>query len=1090
MSSNQYNWVKKLMTRGGIRIKGINASLTDSVELEEGFWNRLGAEVRNRIAASEQQAVVDRVVEAAKDVEGAAPSSLPQASNAHMWFNKGWDSQNIYAESGDPGNIKPGDLARYIAQKSGALVSPDKAITALGNALGEFVWDDNSGRNVFQPYKEAFLACAYGAFMWLKNNHESFKHTITFDDQILIAADALRNRPDIRKSVQNKIKHLIVDECQDANKAQQVLFGLIAGTVDPATLEDYTDNRIAIDTFMQIGDDKQCLDSRSVVLTPDGDKVLADLKAGDSVISYRNGKLVAQTVKHAKVSSWTEGLKVTLESGKTLTMSPNHKLWATAPVANGEENIVYLMHRDDMGYRVGVSKKSGQRKRGESYYDSLGGRAFMEKADRMWVLGICKDREDALLEEESFSLTYGVPTACFNGKHRSLNQDRINAIFERFGQNGFQILEDKNLAFSYPHWTSQSYSKHERNRLTIHLTAHTAQGTLVSTEWSDPTWDSFFDGVPSSLQGNIFTTNSDGRRRFRRYFDNYRQALALAEDLAERTGAILAQKISLPEGPLTKITASGLFPGMEIPTVEEGEILLDRIVSIENVPGTFIDLDVEDASNFIANNILTSNSIYAFRGATPDEFIKRSSLKGGGFTTYLLDTNYRSGGMIVGAANKLMEHQRLDGKEVQVPMVCNVKAASEGKGTVINIRPRTPEAAVEYVADQINTMLENGLETLGDEAETTFGIVTRTNSEATDYAMALIKRGILFRMKKRYHPLLQSTIRSGASLMRLASKQTGEKEMDEAILFIIENFVSGLGKTFIEKMTRTARGSLLDFFLTGEWTRVAGRSSYWRGACESLVPFLTSLRQLAESNLSPAMLLDSILQLPMPGDMRNEETGVEESRLPIKDYLVKKYKADPKSTEDLMQEHGDAQGNIPESVYEEAALAPVSRLFGMASDFASTEKFLSYYDDLVKVSEKTFIENDDNKETTFSGAVILDTVHQWKGLEAKHVFIPAVQGVFPPNEAEPGMPSVGRVATPKEILEERRLFYVALTRGKETVTTLSPRYRDTGGETPVPLRPSRFISEACIPGEESYRMPAPPSAETTNDQQFDEYMNA
>lgn len=1090
LSGPQLKWLRGLMDRGGIRVKGINASLTESVELDDNFLDRLAAEVRNRVAATEMQAAADRMVEASQEIEGAAPSALPQASNAEMWFNKGWEPDKIYAGGGENrGNIKPGDVARYIAQKTGSLISPDKAFTELGSQLGDFVWNEELRKNEFQPYQEAFLACAYGAFLWLKGNHENFKHTMSFDDQILLAANALRNRPDIRADMQKRIKHLIVDECQDANKAQQVLFGLMAGTLDPATMEDYDDNRIAINTFMQIGDDKQCLDSRSVVMTPEGEKVLADLKAGDSVISYRNGKLVAQTVKHAKVSSWTEGLKVTLESGKTLTMSPNHKLWATAPVANGEENIVYLMHRDDMGYRVGISKKSGQRKRGEGYYDSLGGRAFMEKADRMWVLGICKDREDALLEEETFSLTYGVPTACFNGKHRSLNQDRINSIFERFGQNGSNILADKNLAFSYPHWTSQSYSKHERNRLTIHLTAHTSQGTLVSTEWSDPTWDSFFDDVPPSLQGNIFTTNSDGRRRFRRYFDNYRQALALAEEIAEHTGALLTQKISLPEGPLTKITASGLFPGMEIPTVVNDEILLDQIISIEAAPGTFIDLDVEDASNFIANNILTSNSIYGFRGATPNEFIKRSDLKGGGFKTHLLDTNYRSGGMIVGAANALMEHQKLDGKNVQVPMTCNVKASSEGQGTIVNVRPLTPASAVEYVADNIQNLLDSGTETLGDAAETTFGIVTRTNGEATDYAMALIKRGIVFRMKKRYHPLLQSTIRNGASLMRLAAKNTSAKDLDEALLFIIQNFVAGLGKTFIEKMQRSASGTLINFFLSGEWRKVAGKSSYWRDACESMIPFITALREMADQELSPAMLLDSIMNLPMPGDTRNSDTGVNEDRLPIRDHLIKQLKQDIKATADLMADHMDDQGNVPDHVYEDAALAPVTRLFKMASDFANTEQFLSYYDELVKISEKTFVESNEDKEDVPTGAVILDTVHQWKGLEAKHVFIPAIQGVFPPNEAIPGEKQMGRVVSPKELLEERRLMYVAITRGKESVTTLSPLYRDLDGEKPIPLNPSRFIQEACIPSSVTAKLPpVPEDDDNINEEQYKAYM--
>ena len=63
-------------------------------------------------------------------------------------------------------------------------------------------------------------------------------------------------------------------------------------------------------------------------------------------------------------------------------------------------------------------------------------------------------------------------------------------------------------------------------------------------------------------------------------------------------------------------------------------------------------------------------------------------------------------------------------------------------------------------------------------------------------------------------------------------------------------------------------------------------------------------------------------------------------------------------------------------------------------------------------------------------AVVIDTCHGWKGLEAKHLWVPMAEGVFPhARSVEEGG---------EAIASERRLAYVALTRGRESVTVISP----------------------------------------------------
>ena len=73
--------------------------------------------------------------------------------------------------------------------------------------------------------------------------------------------------------------------------------------------------------------------------------------------------------------------------------------------------------------------------------------------------------------------------------------------------------------------------------------------------------------------------------------------------------------------------------------------------------------------------------------------------------------------------------------------------------------------------------------------------------------------------------------------------------------------------------------------------------------------------------------------------------------------------------------------------------------------------------------------------------VFLGTMHSWKGLECRDMYLPMTAGNFPDDRSS--------------IESERRLAYVALTRGQDRVKVL------------FGIGPSRFISEACIPSEDS-----------------------
>ncbi|MDQ5927886.1 MAG: ATP-dependent helicase UvrD/PcrA, partial [Patescibacteria group bacterium] len=103
-------------------------------------------------------------------------------------------------------------------------------------------------------------------------------------------------------------------------------------------------------------------------------------------------------------------------------------------------------------------------------------------------------------------------------------------------------------------------------------------------------------------------------------------------------------------------------------------------------------------------------------------------------------------------------------------------------------------------------------------------------------------------------------------------------------------------------------------------------------------------------------------------------------------------------------------------------------------------------------------------------SVKLMTVHAAKGLEFKHVFIAGLEeGLFPSERSE-------MRATPEEREEERRLFYVAITRAKEQAHLSYASVRTVFGSTNVNI-PSRFltdIDEALVTAVDSSGIPVPP----------------
>lgn len=925
---------------------------------------------------------------------------------AKQWFNLG---RNLTRRTGDTEVPIPlGEFKNAISILKGQGLSPSEA------------WH---GSGPFGP--ESDHAAVYAAYEWLKggSGEPEFSSTGDMDDILIDTVTALVGSPTLRRQLQAQYKVLLIDEAQDLNAVQHLMFGLMAGYLDPKTKEPWPDKHMTADTFCLIGDDKQCVDIGTLIALPNGEtKKAGECHTGDLILSYRNGAIVPQKVNHAVLSGWDWGYKVTTESGHTLTMSPNHKLWATEPQTEETQVAVYLMFREDMGFRVGITNK-GKVGKEDDYLNSYGSRCFMEKAERLWILDICVDREEALLKEIRYSLQYGIPTAVFNGENRGLNQARIDALFQELGKNGRRLLEDRHLAFHLPHWMSQSYTKHDRNRHTVNLVAHSSSNTQVAMEWAGDKFDILLDGY------GVKKAPGD-RRRLRRWFQNYRDGLAFAELVSSRTGANLSHRLSTPEGMLRKTTASGLFEGMSIPVREGSSLALDPILSIEKVSGQFVDLDVGDASNFFGNDILTSNSIYEFRGADPDEFIDKSNMTEGGddFQTKLLDTNFRSGQAIVDAANRLIARNKK-----QVPMVCKANVDRNGMGRIVARQVESTEDAAASVAEEIEGLLQTAQP--GSSKFKDFGVAVRSNAEAYSYGLELLKKGIPFKSNAQFFNDTNTKALIGWLTIAEKGLDGPPDLMEDAIKSAVKVPYSRLGQAFFTALEERA-GNLTwtRWLVDGGWQGIYTRGDMRLG----VEHFVNNVLAVSKMGGSPSDILNQLMTL----------NGIDGES--VQNSLVNSVVENDEVMAELAAEAEN--GVVTREQIEDMAIAPIQPLLSLLRGKDELGSAMTFVRKLQAVNAK--VASKDTEDEIDRDAVTIGTMHSWKGLEVPNMYVPMVGSKFPRAGRE------GVAEDGPALASERRLAYVAITRAEQRCVILDIPHPTLGTR-------SQFVGEACIPVEGS-----------------------
>lgn len=390
-----------------------------------------------------------------------------------------------------------------------------------------------------------------------------------------------------------------------------------------------------------------------------------------------------------------------------------------------------------------------------------------------------------------------------------------------------------------------------------------------------------------------------------------------------------------------------------------------------------------------------AQSIYAFRGANVRNILNFQK-DYANMKMFKLEQNYRSSSNIVQAANSVISNNRDQLKK-------DVWTINDKGEKIKIIRTITDNEEGRYVADTIkNTVEEKQL------PWDNFAILYRTNMQSRALEDALRKKDIPYRIYSGLSFYQRKEIKDLLSYFRLIVNHN-----DEEALWRIINFPArGIGKTTMDKLVIASKEHGLSLFETIE--DIANlKLSINAGTIRKLNAF---------TNMIKAFKIQS-------------ET---ENAFVIAENVVK----NTGMVKELQKDHS------PDGVMR---LDNVQELINSIKVFTETQKEIADSDDLIA----TFLEDvalltDADKDDNDTNKVSLMTIHTSKGLEFPHVFIVGME--------EELFPSGMSINTRSELEEERRLFYVAITRAEKQVYLSFTQSRYRWGKISE-AEPSRFIEE-------------------------------
>ncbi len=391
-----------------------------------------------------------------------------------------------------------------------------------------------------------------------------------------------------------------------------------------------------------------------------------------------------------------------------------------------------------------------------------------------------------------------------------------------------------------------------------------------------------------------------------------------------------------------------------------------------------------------------AQSIYAFRGANINNILNFKSDYPEA-KEYKLEQNYRSTKNIVEAANSVIEHNKI--------RLDKVVFTENELGEPIKVHRSTTDAdegrfvAGSIFENKMQHQLPNG----------SFAVLYRTNSQSRAIEDALRKRDIPYRIYGGLSFYQRKEIKDVLAYLRLIINPNDE----EALVRIINFPARGIGETTMEKLTLAA--------------------NHYKKSLFEVMYNINKLPDLHINSTTRQKLTDFVVMI-----LNFQALNKEANAFEVAEQVAKKT--------GLLQEF--KKDGTPEGI---AKIENIEEMLNGIKDFvAGQEDIADSTGSLTEYLEDVSLATDSDKEIGDEDRVALMTIHLAKGLEFPYVYVVGME--------EDLFPLAKSIQSREELEEERRLFYVALTRAEKQayLTYAENRYR--WGQL-SPSEPSRFIEE-------------------------------
>ena len=416
-----------------------------------------------------------------------------------------------------------------------------------------------------------------------------------------------------------------------------------------------------------------------------------------------------------------------------------------------------------------------------------------------------------------------------------------------------------------------------------------------------------------------------------------------------------------------------------------------------------------------------AQSIYAFRGANIQNILNFEKdypdLK-----TYKLEQNYRSTKTIVAAANQIIANNKEQFKKT-------VFTENEEGYLLKVIKANTDNEEGQKIANHIfETKAQNQI------MNSDFAILYRTNAQSRSFEEALRKLNIAYKIYGGISFYQRKEIKDLLSYFRLIINNSD----DESIKRIINYPARGIGQTTIDKLTVAALEHDISL-----WTVISNLKEFNLGINAGISTKINDfVTQIKSFNLLLAYkdayeLANQIaVSCGIVKELYNDKTPEGVSRYENIQELLNGIK-------DFVEQPRTPQENELNEVIKSVIDPSNSTEFNEETDYS-----LKTLDEFMQ--EITLLTNVDKEDDKDGDKVSLMTVHAAKGLEFKYVYIVGLE--------ENLFPSQLSISSRSDLEEERRLFYVAITRAEKQAILSFATMRYRFGNITY-CEPSRFINE-------------------------------